>query len=70
MKKIGLILVVFGLLITVFTGFSFVTREKVVDVGTVQITKNKNHPISWPPFIGFVVMGVGAGLYLLSRKQS
>jgi len=70
MKKTGLILLLFGLLITGVTGFNFITREKVVDVGPIQITQNKNHPISWSPLIGLAVMGIGGILYLFNRKQS
>lgn len=70
MKRIGIILVAIGLLITVFTGFNFVTREKVVDVGALHISKNKNHGLSWSPFIGFAVMIVGGVAYLIGTQKA
>jgi len=58
-----------GLLITVFTGLNFITKEKVVDVGALQITKDKNHSLSWSPLIGVATMVVGGAIYLFTPKK-
>lgn len=68
MKKISLLIIAVGLLITVFTGFNYFTREKVVDIGDLKITAKKNHTLEWSPIIGVVTMVVGGGLYLASAK--
>jgi hypothetical protein len=68
MKKISLFIIAIGFLITVFTGFSYITREKVVDIGDLEITANKNHAIEWSPIVGVVMMVVGGGLYLFGSK--
>jgi len=67
MKKIGIILVVIGLGLSIFTAFTFFTKEKVVEIGKVEITRDKPHHLNWSPLIGIVVMGVGAGLWF-SKK--
>ncbi|MDZ7646157.1 MAG: hypothetical protein U5K54_02655 [Cytophagales bacterium] len=59
-----------GLLITLVTGFNFVTREKVVDIGSLEITADKNHDITWSPYVGLAVMVVGGIAYLLGTKKS
>lgn len=69
MKRTGLILLAIGLLITLFTGLSFVTREKVVDVGSIEITANKDHELTWSPVVGMVVMVVGGVTYLLGVRK-
>jgi hypothetical protein len=70
MKKAGIIILILGLLVTMFTGLDFVTREKVVDIGTLEISANKNHSLAWSPVVGVVMMAIGAGFYLLvSRKN-
>jgi len=69
MKKVGIIVMVLGLAITLITGFSFVTREKVVDLGDLQVSKNKNHSIAWSPIAGIVVMAVGGGIFLFGLKK-
>lgn len=69
MKNAGLIILVIGLLITIFTGFNFVTKKKVVDIGKLEITKDENHFLSWSPLVGIVVMVVGGAVYLLGAKK-
>lgn len=69
MKKIGLVIFVIGVLITAVTGFSYVTREKVVDIGSLEITANKRHNMAWSPIIGLVVMAVGGVVYLVGDKK-
>lgn len=69
MKKISLIIIAIGLLITVFTGFNYFTREKVVDIGDLKITAKKNHNVEWSPIAGVVLMVVGGGLYLVGSKE-
>jgi hypothetical protein len=69
MKKTGLVLIVVGLLITIFTGFNLVTKKKVVDIGKLEITKDENHFYSWSPIVGIVVMAVGGAVYLYGAKK-
>jgi len=68
-KKIGLVIIVVGLLMTLYTGFNYVTREKVVDFGSVEITANKEHTTSWSPFIGLGIMVIGGVVYLSGKKK-
>jgi hypothetical protein len=63
MKKVGIIIIAIGLLLTIFTAFTYFTKEKVVDIGKIEITANKPHHLSWSPLIGVAVMAVG-GLFL------
>jgi hypothetical protein len=69
MKKIGLIVLIIGLAITLFTGFKYITREKVVDIGDIQISRDKTNTVSWSPLIGVGVMVVGAGIFLFGQKS-
>ena len=69
MKKVGIIIVILGLALTIFTAITFFTREKVVDIGSLKITANKPHHLSWSPLIGIAVMGVGGVVILISSKK-
>jgi hypothetical protein len=69
MKRTGLIVLIIGLLITLFTGFNYFTREKVVDIGELEISANKKHAVSWSPYVGVVVMVIGAGMYLTASRK-
>jgi hypothetical protein len=70
MKKAGVIIFVIGLLATLFTGFNYVTREKVVDIGELEISADKNHTLAWQPALGVVVMLVGGVVYLFGSKKT
>ncbi|MDP1622189.1 MAG: hypothetical protein Q8M08_07605 [Bacteroidales bacterium] len=70
MKKIGIIIILIGLGLTIFTAFTFFTREKVVDLGAIEISRDKPHHLNWSPLIGLAVMAIGGGvLWQASRKQ-
>jgi hypothetical protein len=70
MRISGIMILIIGLVLTIFTSVKFFTREKVAELGAVEITRDKPHSISWSPLIGIAVMGLGAGILLwrTSRK--
>ncbi len=68
-KTIGIIIMAVGLLMTLYTGFNYVTREKVVDMGEVHISMDKNHTANWSPFIGIGVIVIGGVVFLAGRKK-
>ena len=59
MKKAGIVLIVIGALMVIFTGFNLITKEKVVDLGPLEINKEKKTPIHWSPIIGGVLIVAG-----------
>jgi hypothetical protein len=69
MKKAGIIILIVGLVVTMVTGLSFVTREKVVDIGKLEVNVNKRHSFSWSPVAGMVMMAIGAGIYLVGAGK-
>lgn len=68
MKKAGIIILILGLVLTLVTTITFFTREKIVDMGEIQISANKRHNLNWSPFIGLAVMAVGGVLMLVPKK--
>jgi sorbitol-specific phosphotransferase system component IIC len=69
MKKTGIILLIIGLIVTLFTGFTFITRDKVIDLGKVQVTAANENRVEWPPILGLMIMAVGGGLFLGSTMK-
>jgi hypothetical protein len=69
MKKAGIVIVILGLILTIFTAITFFTREKVVEIGSLKITADKPHHLSWSPLIGIAVMAVGGVVILVSGKK-
>jgi divalent metal cation (Fe/Co/Zn/Cd) transporter len=69
MKKTGLTLIIIGLALTLFTAFTFFTREKVVDIGSLKITANKPHHVSWSPIVGIIVLAAGGIIFFIPQKK-
>jgi LPXTG-motif cell wall-anchored protein len=69
MKTAGAIIFIAGLLMTLYTGFTYITKEKVVDLGEIKITQDKEHSVNWQPYVGIGVMVVGGALFLIRRKD-
>lgn len=70
MKTTGIVLLVAGLLLTIYTSFSFFTKEKVIDIGELEVTADKKHNLNWSPIVGIVIMVVGGVITWQGSKKS
>ena len=68
MKNFGIALVAIGVVMMLVTGFNYVTKKKVIDVGPIQIDKNVNHPVEWSPIVGGVLL-IGGLVLIVSGKN-
>ena len=59
----GIILIVIGIVAFAYQGITYTTREKVVDIGPIQMTAEKTKTLPLPPLVGGSVL-----LVLGSRK--
>lgn len=62
-------MVIIGALMMIYTGVNFVTEKKVADLGPVEISKEKNHPVNWSPLIGLVLLVSGVVVISTSRGR-
>ncbi|TDB69017.1 hypothetical protein [Arundinibacter roseus] len=69
MRIAGIILAIVGIGMLIFNGFNYTQKEKVVDIGPVEINADKNKEVSWPTYAGAIVFIAGIGLVIMSRKQ-
>ncbi|WP_394991054.1 hypothetical protein [Emticicia sp.] len=68
-KVIGIVIVIIGILMIAYNSFNFKTTEKVVDLGAIKITQEKNNPIQWSPILGVVLLIGGIVIIVSSRKS-
>ena len=69
-KTLGIILIGIGIVMLIWTGFSFTKREKVVDAGPVHITADKEKNVNWPPYAGGLLVIGGIVLMLTGKKTA
>ncbi len=67
-KTLGIVLIAIGLLMIVYTGFNYMTNEKVVDIGPIEINAEKSHTVKWPPVVGVILIVGGIVVIVLDKK--
>lgn len=70
MRMLGIILIVLGALALGYQGFTYVTRESIVDAGPVQITADREKTVWIPPVDGGIAVVGGIALLLGGGRKS
>lgn len=68
-KTIGLVLIIVGIAMLIWTGFSYTKREKVVDAGPIQISVDKEKSVNWPPYAGGIILVAGVIVFVTSKRK-
>lgn len=67
-RGLGLVLLIVGVLLLAYGGFTFTTKDKVVDMGPVEITKDKQHTVPYAPLLGVAALVAGAVVVFTAKK--
>jgi hypothetical protein len=68
-RAFGIGLIALGLFGLAWGGFTYTTREKVVDIGPIHATREKTHNIPLPPVAGAVALIGGIVLLVAGKKE-
>ena len=68
-RTLGMILIALGLIGLAWGGFTYTTKEKVVDIGPIHATRDKTHSVPLPPIVGAVAVIGGIVLLMARGKQ-
>jgi hypothetical protein len=66
----GVILIIVGVVLLVYQGFTFTREKKVIDVGPIQATATTHERVPIPPIIGWVVTAGGLVLLVTGLTRS
>jgi uncharacterized membrane protein YidH (DUF202 family) len=69
MKMLGIVLIVVGLIGVIYGGLTWTTQDKVVDLGPIQVDKDKTHSLPVPPIAGGLCLVAGAVLVVMSGRS-
>ena len=65
-----MILIGLGLVALAYQGIQYTTREKIVDLGPVQITADKTTSVPLPPIVGLAALAGGIALLVFAGKKA
>ena len=65
---VGVLLVVLGIGALAVRSFSYTTTEKVLDIGPIHATADKEHNVYLYPAAGIVAIVLGGALVVFGRK--
>jgi uncharacterized membrane protein len=67
---VGIILIIIGVVALVYGGFTYTKREKVLELGPIQATAEKQHTVPFPPVLGGICLVGGIVLVIVGSRKS
>jgi uncharacterized membrane protein YidH (DUF202 family) len=65
----GIVLIVLGLGALVYQGFTYTTRETVIDIGPLKATADREKTVPIPPIAGIVAVVAGVALVVAGMRK-
>ena len=66
---IGVLLIVLGLGALAYQGFSYTTREEILDLGPIEASAETTRTIPLPPVVGVLALIGGAALLIARARE-
>jgi uncharacterized membrane protein len=67
---IGVVLIALGVVSLVYQGFTYTTREKVLDIGPVEASREKRNWVPLPPILGGLALVGGIVMVISAARKS
>lgn len=65
----GLVLIVLGLAALAYQGFTYTSRETVIDIGPIKATADTQKTVPIPPIAGIVAVVAGVALVVAGMRK-
>jgi hypothetical protein len=69
-KVIAVLLIVLGLVALAYGGITMTTRDKIVDLGPVEVTQEEKHRLPLPPVVGGIAVAAGIIMLVAGARKS
>jgi uncharacterized membrane protein HdeD (DUF308 family) len=67
---VGVVLLILGVAALAYQGFSYTTRDTVVDIGPLKVDADRQKRVSLPPVIGIAAVVGGVVLIAAGMRKS
>lgn len=65
----GIALIILGIVALSYNRITYTTKEKIVDIGPIEATADKEKTIPLPPLLGGLALIAGVGLIAVGYKR-
>ena len=65
----GIALILLGIVALSYNRITYTTKEKIVDIGPIEATAEKQKSIPLPPLLGGLALAAGIGLVAVGYKR-
>jgi hypothetical protein len=66
---IGVVLILLGVAALAYQGFTYTSRETVVDIGPVHATADREKTVPIPPLLGMAAVAGGIALLVVGMRK-
>jgi uncharacterized membrane protein HdeD (DUF308 family) len=66
----GIALIILGVLALAYQGITYTTRERVIDLGPLKASVDKEKNIPLPPIVGVLALAGGVALVMVGARKS
>lgn len=66
---VGIVLALLGAAVVGYDQYTYTTKEKILQIGPIAATAEKEHTVSIPPVLGWALFAAGIGLIILSQRR-
>ena len=66
---VGILLVIFGIAVLGYTGFTYTKQEKIAEVGNVKITADTQKTVYFSPVTGLFSLACGIVFIVIGRVR-
>ena len=67
---VGILLIVLGVVALAYQGVSYTTREKIIDLGPIEASRETKKTIPMPPILGGLALAGGIALVVVGSKSN
>ena len=67
---VGVALIILGVVALAYQGITYTTREKIIDIGPLKASVDKEKSIPLPPIVGGLALAGGVILVIMGARRS
>jgi hypothetical protein len=66
---LAIVLIVLGVAALAYQGFTYTTRETVIDLGPIHATADRQKTVPLPPILGIAAVAGGVALLVVGNRR-